>query len=160
MAHNHEIYDDGTHFTVDPLTRELRLASAFKNKIVQNDHNSERITFVLPRYIDGHDMLQCNCAEVHYVNIEAGTGTESEGCCRIHDLKENPLDRNTAVCTWLISRNATKYSGSLHFLLRFSCISEEDTEYAWSTAIYSQITVAEGFCYSNETVEKYNADSK
>lgn len=155
MNHYHKVSDSGAQFVVDADTRTIRLASAAKMKIVQNDHNSERLTFVLPRHIDGHDMLACHRAEVHYVNTEAGTGREASGRYIIEDLQIDQSDPCKVICTWLISRNATEYVGTLRFLLRFSCFGEEDTEYVWSTAIYSAIHICEGLFCDDDVIEKY-----
>lgn len=155
MAHNHEIYDSGSYFTIDPQTRMMRTASGIRPRIVQNDHNSERFTFSLPRLIEGHDMLTCDRVEVHYLNIEAGTGEKSEGFCTVDDLRNDPKDQTGLLCSWLISRNATKYVGTLSFLLRFVCVSAEDTEYVWQTAIYTGILVFEGFDFTQSEIEKY-----
>ena len=70
MSHIHSVYDGDTHFKIDPVTRQIENTSG-KVILMQNDHNSERFTFEIPRTIDGHDMSQCNAVEVHYINIDA-----------------------------------------------------------------------------------------
>lgn len=155
MAHNHYVYDNDAHFIVHPFTRTIRKAKSKTHTVIQNDHQSERITFEIPRYIDGHDMLNVTRAEIHYLNIEADTQAHQSGCYIADDLQVLPHDSKMIQCSWLLSRNATKYVGSLHFLLRFVCASEEDTDYVWSTAIYSEIKVAPGFSFSEEAVEAY-----
>ena len=80
MAHIHGVYDTDTHFIVDPVKKELTVAEGYeKVKVIQHDHNSERFTFELPRYIEGHDMSTCNKVEVHYLNICSQTKEESAG---------------------------------------------------------------------------------
>ena len=152
MAHNHHIYDTDVHFIVHPFTRTIRKVRAGTHTVIQNDHNSERFTFEIPRYIDGHDMLNVTRAEIHYLNIDACTEAHQTGCYIADDLQVLPHDKKMIQCTWLLSRNATKYVGSLHFLLRFVCASEEDTDYVWSTAIYSEVTIAPGFSFAEESV--------
>lgn len=155
MAHNHEVYDSGAYFVINPVTRKMCIKSAAKRKVVQHDHNSESFAFVLLRYIDGHDMLKCNRGEVHYRNIEAGTATVYEGCYLIRDIQLNPKDPSEVVCSWLISRNATQYKGALHFLVRFACITDDDTGYVWSTDLYKDVTVSEGLYCAEEVTETY-----
>ena len=156
MAHTHNVYDDGAHFIINPTTRLMKLASAAKNTVIQYDHNSERFTFELPRYIEGHDMLQCNCVEIHYLNIETGTKMQTEGLYLVEDLQVCPDEPDTLFCTWLISRNATKYVGKLHFLLRFACVTEDDTDYVWSTAIYSDVLISQGLYCAETILEQYS----
>lgn len=56
MAHKHPIYDTDPHFKIDGDTRVIINASDVKVALMQGDHNSERFTFEIPRYVDGHDM--------------------------------------------------------------------------------------------------------
>lgn len=155
MAHNHTISDSGAYFVVNPLTRTMQIAPDNMPKLIRNDHQSERITFSIPRYIDGHDMLNCNRAEIHYSNTETETGEYSEGFYLANDLHEDPKNKNRLLCSWLISRNATQYVGTLDFLLRLACVSEEDAEYVWNTAIFKSLKVSEGFDHSESEIEKY-----
>lgn len=62
----HNVYATDTHSSINPVTRAIKNASSKKATLMQNDHNSERFTFELPRYIEGYDMSLCNETEVHY----------------------------------------------------------------------------------------------
>ena len=77
MAHIHSIYDCDTHFVIDPVTREIKNESE-KTVIVQNDHNSERFSFELPKTIEGHDMSLCNVVQVHYLNTDKNNKEKHE----------------------------------------------------------------------------------
>jgi hypothetical protein len=72
MAHFQSVLDTDTRFSVDVVSRQIRNASSKKTILIQHDHNSERFTFELPRYIEGHDMSLCNKAEARYLNISSG----------------------------------------------------------------------------------------
>lgn len=62
-----------THiFLIDPVTRAITTSSE-KLHVMQFDHNSERLTFEMPRYIEGHDMSVCNQVEAHFLNIDGKT---------------------------------------------------------------------------------------
>jgi hypothetical protein len=143
MAHEHLIYDDDPHFIIDPDTREIVYESNEKVVLIQNDHNSERFTFDLPKIIDGHDMSTCNAIQVHYVNVGSG-GLRSTGVYEILDIQESDADKDILVCSWLIARDATTHVGSLSFILRFACTSEGGViEYDWHTAMYTGITISQ-----------------
>lgn len=140
MAHKHSVYDTDYHFPIDPVTRTIKNLCG-KVTLIQYDHNSERITFEIPRYIDGHDMSLCNQSEVHYNNIS--NGKTNPGVYPISDLQVDPTDENVVICSWLISHNATQLIGRLAFVVRFACVSEDAVvEYAWNTVPYSEIKVA------------------
>lgn len=153
MAHIHGVYDTDGHFIVDPDTRVMKNVSESKITIMQYDHNSERITFELPRYVDEHDMSECNIVEIHYTN--KGATEQNEGVYTVDDLQVSPEDENTVICSWLVSQNATKLAGPLHFLIRFACTTNSEIDYAWSTAPYAGLSVTRGIYNTNTVVEQH-----
>jgi hypothetical protein len=153
----HTVHDTDTHFSIDPITRTLKNETCPKNVLIQHDHNSERFTFELPRYIEGHDMSKCDVAQVHFLNIDVQTKEQSSGVYEIEDLGISPDGDDVVICSWLISGNATKYVGSLNFLLRFSCVKDDGTVYyVWNTAIYSTIQVSSGIYNGDVVFEEYS----
>lgn len=156
MALKHSVYDTDTHFSINPITRALQNESHSKTSLIQYDHNSERFTFEIPRYIEGHDMSQCDSIQVHYNNINANTKEQSRGMYEVDDMQISPEDDNVVILSWLISHNATKHVGSLNFLVRFACTNAEGKiVYAWNTAVYSGISVSTGINNSEVIVEEY-----
>lgn len=151
MAHLHSVYDTDVHFSIDAVSRAIKNEAPKKTTVVQRDHNSERFTFELPRYIEGHDMSECNKVEVHYLNVGSSAGEKTAGVYEVEDLQVAPDDENIVICTWLLSGNATQFAGQLSFLLRFCCLTGEVVDYAWHTAIYSDFYVSKGL-YSSETI--------
>lgn len=164
MGHTHAVFDGDTRFVIDAATRTIKSESSGKAAVMQYDHNSERLTFEVPRYIEKHDMSLCNRVEVHYLNIESGTRKEHSGVYVVNDLFISPDDENIVVCSWLVSQNATQYNGKLNFLLRFCCVEDGVIEYSWNTAVYSGLTVSEGIDASGmfeteyvEIIERWKA---
>lgn len=145
MAHKHSVYDTDNHFKINGITRAITDVSNSKTAVVQYDHNSERFTFELPRFIEGHDMMKCNEVQVHWKN-----GTAS-GVYVVTDFQVSPENAEVVVCSWLISKSATQFAGTLEFLLRFACITEFKPDYVWNTAIYTRINVLAGMFNKNET---------
>lgn len=156
MGHIHSVYDTDKHFTIDPATRLLVNQNPNKNSIMQFDHNSERITFDLPRMVDGHDMMTCNRVEVHYLNIDAQTKESKPGLYEVDDLAISPAGEDTVICSWLVSRNATQLVGPLWFRVTFHCVTEADSpDYSWSTAVYKGLSVADGINNSDWVAEEF-----
>ena len=156
MAHLHSIYDTDKHFVIDAISRVIKNNSPSKTTLIQYDHNSERFSFEIPRYIEGHDMSLCNSVEVHYTNSDNATKQQNDGIYVIEDLQLSPDDENIVIFSWLISRNATFYAGSLQFLIRFACLSENDVvDYVWNTLTYSGISISKGIYNSNIVAEHY-----
>ena len=155
MAHAHIVSDSDNHFIIDPITRQLTNSSK-KTILMKTDHNSEQFTFELPRMVEGHDMSTCNKVEVHYININSKTRQQSAGIYNVVDFDVDAEDDTKVLGTWLVSRNATQYAGSLNFVIRFACVSEGAVEeYSWNTGIYTGITISDGICNTETVVEEY-----
>lgn len=154
MAHQHSVYDVDTHFKIDAVTRQITSEAGAKTTIMQYDHNSERFTFELPRYIEGHDMKLCTKVEVHYINVARDKTTHSD-VYEVQDFQLSPVSEDIVIGSWLISQNATGLAGLLSFALRFTCLTDGQLGYVWSTAVYDKITVSDGIYNSEIVVEQY-----
>lgn len=155
MAHLHNVFDSDNRFRIDPITRAITNESG-KIKLVQHDHNSERFTFEVPRLVDGHDMSLCTKVEIHYLNVSASNSEQSADVYLVNDATVDEWDEDKVVFSWLISANATKYSGTLNFLVRFVCLDGETIEYAWNTAIFSDITIDNGMDNGEAVIAEYS----
>ena len=155
MSHLHSINDGDNKFIVDGISRVIKNTSTSKTTVMQFDHNSEIFTFEVPRYIEGHDMMECNRVEVHYLNIDTATKDENEGIYVVNDLQVNPEDETKLTCSWVISQGATGLVGSLNFLLRFICSTDGVLDYVWNTAIHSSIYVSKGIYNQDIVAESY-----
>lgn len=156
MAHIHSVYDTDTHFSIDPINRKMKNESSIKTQLIQYDHNSERFTFEMPRFVEGHDMMLCNRVEIQFLNIDAATKAQNKGLYLVDDLQLSPADENIVICSWLISQAATQLVGSLNFLVRFMCCSDPDiVDYSWNTAIYTNISVSSGINATDELATEY-----
>lgn len=131
MGHKHPVYDTDTHFSINPVTRIIKNESSRKTKLVQGDH-------------EGHDMSVCNVVEVHYLNIDSTTKDQNSGLYTVEDLQTSPEDEAKVICSWLISENATELVGPLNFLVRFRCVENDYTTYAWNTAVHSDVSISNG----------------
>ena len=149
-VHSHPVPDTDAYFVIDPITKQIENTNRKNTVIMQYTHNSERLTFELPRYIDGHDMLECTSVTVNADNVEA---VESDGVEEVEprvnpdapditDLRIHPNDPEKAICSWLISRNSTQLAGILSFHIEFKCVdSNGNVVYEWSTDNYDEIEV-------------------
>lgn len=157
MAHLHPVYDTDPHFSIDSTTRAITYESKDKLVLVQGDHNSQRYTFEVPRYVDGHDMMLCDSVRIHYINISSGSSRSREnGVYEVTDMQVAPDDeQGTVVLSWLVSCNATKYVGTLNFVIRFACTSESEIEYAWSTTIFNAVAIIASIDNGELVVEQY-----
>lgn len=163
MAHEHSVYDNDKHFRIDPVTRQIENTSD-KVVLIQHDHDSERFTFEIPKTVEDHDMSLCNVVQIHYLNIEAATKTDNEGIYEVDDLQSKNIinqqgeKEDVVVFSWLISRNATQYVGSLNFVVRFKCVANDGTvTYEWATAIHKGIAVSDSI-YNSEVIASEYAD--
>jgi hypothetical protein len=146
MNHNleHKVIDSDVLFNVDPFTRKITSEDSQKNIIMQGDHSCERFTFKIPRFIEGHDMSECNVVQVCYINAE-NKKKDNKYITGVYLVNDVELDEGNEclTCSWLISSNATKYAGTLSFMVRLSCLTGTNVDYRWNSDIYSNIYVSE-----------------
>lgn len=153
MEHKHPVFDTDTHFTIDPITRQIKNASHKKTTLMQFDHNSERFTFECPRYIEAHDMSECNKVEVHYLNIDGNR--QNSGVYVVDDFQVMDGDETQVTCSWVISSNATQLAGTLSFLLRFLCVDGDIITYSWNTDMFTAQKVSKGIDASGAFETEY-----
>ena len=150
MAHTDKIRDTESHFKIDPSTRSIAVESASNNILVQHDHNSERFTFDVPRYVDGHDMSESTSVRIHYRNASSGNLEKTDGVYFPDDVAVSEDDENTVTFSWLLSAATTQYLGYLHFSVQFVCLDGEMVEYAWNTGVYKDVTIIESINNTEE----------
>ncbi len=140
MAHPHSITDTDRHFVIDPVKKTISNESG-KLFIAKGDHNSERYTFEVPRYVEEHDMSVSTQIEVHYSNY---IRTKKEMFNDMYPVLTADISttNNKVFFSWLVSGNATRLVGSLSFSVTFNCFDDEgNMVYSWSTGIYESISV-------------------
>lgn len=122
--HLHAVTDRDSRFIIDPNTGQIQNLSG-KESIRQFSHSSERFSFELPRYIEGHDMPLCNVVEVQFTNKDEKGAQNRTGIYQVKDLEavtpEATGEEETAVFSWLIRRNSTQLAGGLEFQLCVVC---------------------------------------
>ena len=156
MVHGHHIIDTDSNFTVDLDSRAVTNADMKKVALMQKDHNSERFTFKMDRFIEGHDLLFCNKIEVHYDNADSNRSKVSHGVYLVDDLALCADDENKITFSWLISENATTFAGSLNFLISFVCVDKDgNVIYRWNTGINNTISITAGINNGESIVEIY-----
>lgn len=151
MSHRQKIRDTETHFIINPETRKITTASAGNNTLVQNDHNSERYTFEIPRSVDGHDMFESTEVRIHYRNITSSKMVKASGVYIPDDLALSE-DEETVTFSWLISSAATQHIGQLHFSIQFLCLDGNTIDYSWNTGVYTDVKIIESFNNTEEVI--------
>lgn len=153
--HKEVVNDTDSYFSINAITRSVVCEQQKKTILMQGDHNSERFTFELPRYIEDHDMELCNKVEIHYINVNGSTRESNPGVYAVEDyqITENG-DKMTF--SWLVSENATVHAGTLSFLVLFACVDEAGVNtYRWYTGINSSITISAGMNNAEVVIEPF-----
>lgn len=106
---------------------------------VQYDHDVETVTFDCPRYWDGLDMSKMNIY-VNYMRKDRYVDSY-----KTTDIMVDTADPNVMHFNWTISRNVSKVSGGLKFLV---CIKKSDAEgfeiNHWNSELNNEMYVSEG----------------
>lgn len=153
MAHTHPVVDSDSRFVINSTTREISTTSD-KLELIQGDHQSERITFEIPRIVEGHDMSLSDRIEVHYINIDRKTNATSRD---IYIIDDAAVDGDKLTFSWLISGNATKYYGRLNFIILFECLDPDGNyTYKWNTEICKLLTIGESISNTSAVIEDHS----
>jgi len=158
-------------FTINPEDRsiihvvwdkaEQEFVETEKHTLMQYETNSTKMVFDIPRYINGHDMRECNIVQIHYRNSGATTSEKRRDIYNVTDLEVYPnttdYDGEEVLrFSWDISNNATQYAGNIEFVVHFICTdagANADPKdpstygvilYNWSTAICEVLQVMKG----------------
>lgn len=146
MNHNTGIRDQDPYFEIATDTRKVVNKSTTKTAIMQFDHNSERFTFSADRFIENHDMTECDSIEIHYLNESLIDKEIVSGMYKVGDVSVDPDDDTKIIFTWLLSQNVTRQAGALTFIIRFVCLdSDKKPSYIWSTRKFKGFSVEDGF---------------
>ena len=153
MAHTHPVIDSDSRFVINSITREISTTSD-KLELIQGDHQSERITFEIPKIVEGHDMSLSDRIEVHYINIDRRTNATSRD---VYIIDDAAVDGDKLTFSWLISGNATKYYGRLNFIILFECLDPDGNyTYKWNTEICKLLTIGEGISNTSAVIEDHS----
>ena len=158
MSHTHTMKDTDPVFYIDADSRTIKSTYEGSVTLVKGDHNSEIFTFEMDRYIDEHDLKQCNKVEVHYINIDANNSkNKNYGIYTVTDLTVDPSDSEGILFTWKVPITATTYAGALSFVVRFECTEGEEILYAWNTTPCNEVSVLDSI-YNTEFIEEEYTD--
>ena len=144
MSHSSKIKDTETHFIINPETRTITNDFKGNNTIVQGDHNSERFTFDIPRYVDGHDMSEVSDISINFRNAATSNILIYNGTYKPDDVAIGGENEDIVTFSWLLSSDTTQYVGNLLFSIQFVCLNDKgEVTYVWNTGVYKDIAVIE-----------------
>lgn len=112
--------------TVDWSSRQLKLPADYQSFLcVQGDHQASTIWFCTERYFDGVDLADMTCV-VEYINA----GGES----RIYPVLDldTTTDPEKIYVGWKVATGATKYAGTINFVLRFYAVDSAKGVYVYN----------------------------
>ena len=155
VDHKHVVPDSDTYFIIDPYTRQIENTNYQKTVLMRGDHNSERFTFELPRYVDGHDMSLCNRVIVHFDNVGDSIENVYSDVAYMDDLRINPDKPDTVISSWLIRREATQIVGLLSFSLQYQCVEGDEVTYEWNTDSCDEIEIRKSKSNGEAAIIKY-----
>ena len=145
MAHStHTVIDDDKQFIIDANTRKITNLTNSNPSIMQFDHNSEELSFQVPRIMEGHDMMQCDELQIIFKNTGVGVGipkgTFSFGVEVITNRVLNEAE-DVINFSWKVSEEATMYPGTLTFQFKFTCYDKDEETYRLLTDQFAFITI-------------------
>ena len=176
--HVHPVVDENSDgiFVIDPVSRKITLEVDgtpvyFGGPvIVKGDINSERLTFKIPKVIEGHDMSSCDTVRIHYITINPETSAQYPDVYDVLKKDITPDGNDYLRFSWLIDQYVTRYASPVSFVVQFACtravtVGEEQKlvyDYSWSTVPYTELNVSDGFTNNKSEdadafVDQYNS---
>lgn len=130
---------------IDLSTRKINAPDFLS---VQYDHNAEIIYFKCDRYFENMDLTNCVCI-IQYQNAEHKVGNrtvQDSGMFWVpyFDLSHYDIDEETGlaipkiIIPWSIGGLATKYPGTINYIVRFYRINHDGTTYLYNMS--TQVT--------------------
>lgn len=148
MPHDHFLVDDDNRFIIDGSTRQITNLTGVRPSVMQYDHNSEKLVFQMPRYVEGHDICQCDVVKIMYKNAGKGTSASTRPVIAdvetITDIAPDENDDTIVAFSWTIPELATIYAGTITFQFKFVCFGETEDDppkFRWYTDQYSFVEV-------------------
>ena len=126
------ISDDGAPIQI--VSRDIIMPDVSGDIAVEQDSNSQILTFTLPRYYQNTDLSQ-KVISIKYKNAK-GESDRSRASNVI-------VEENTIHFGWLLSGSVTSKSGIVRFAIEFLGYNEKEEFYCWSTKP-AQFYVEEG----------------
>lgn len=106
--------------------------------------NSQFLTFSLPRYQDGFDLMNA-IIQIYYINSEGGSAFARPINVRYNDFEIR--------IGWLLDKYATSVAGKLKFEIQAIGHNSKGDEYRWVTRPNDQLIILESLMLDGEPVE-------
>lgn len=128
--------------TIDAKTRGIFVPSTIVVGGVQSDKNAERIKFSCPKIVGDNLDLSKFSVRINFENVSSVDFNVSIKDQYICD--DVAVDGENVTFSWLIGRNATRYMGTIRFIVcAVKTDSDSNISVEWNTAI-AEVPVLEG----------------
>ena len=155
--------DVSARLVIDPITKTI--APKYRKSkgvyVAKGDHNSVRLAFEMPRYVDGFDMsADENIIHIHYANMDKKAENISRGVSDAVERKVEKDENDEDILTfkWLIPNTATKYAGLVSIGITFEQYENDNGKVvekcSWSTAPYGNTKIWDSHDFSSVVVER------
>jgi hypothetical protein len=152
MSENY-IIDDDTIIRIDTKTKNFETDVLKNTTLIKGEHQSERLTFCMNRFVENKDLLECDKIRIHYINV-GSSNNSSKGVYTVTDATQTSTDE--IQFSWLISQNVTLYSGIVRFVIKFTNVDDDNKiTYLWSTNINKDLSVSDGLDCDGVVDEEY-----
>lgn len=141
------IEDNDSPIEIDAETKEIMVPGGFITEVaVVGDHNSNAITFLCPKLIENHNILECSQKFIRWEN------GQYNGIFKITSDYINETERDNVPCvkiTWEIDKYVTIKEGPISFSICFRDVDTDDDNnkkvvYQWSTKVCNNFSIGKG----------------
>lgn len=137
--------EDGKLLIIDNDLRKISIPRSVKMLGVESDEDVLRLRFRMPRMCGDTDLSDF-VIRINYVN--------AKGIGDIYTVSDTSIADDTITFSWLISRNATAYKGSVRFIVCLKLYDETGLLIKEYNTTVSSLPVLEGLEVSDIIIEQ------
>lgn len=130
-----EASGERVYCTIDPSTRQISVPAEYSILGVESDENVERIWFQCPRIVGDNIDLSTLQLRVNYQNANSQKDQ--------YIVTDMQVEGDNIIFSWLLSRKATAYRGTVSFIVCAVKVSGETIQNEWNTTL-AQSEVLQG----------------
>ena len=121
-----ELTDDEELLEIDDTDRVIKIPNGFNKQIaISNDQNSEIVTFLCPKVIEGYDVYQNLIDNKLHCFVKWENFNGEVGTYEISKIVESSSEKMTL--EWVVERSVAAVEGQLKFSIGFYGYSVNDS---------------------------------
>lgn len=160
MENNEKIEDEEEQiFKIDNELRQIMIPPGISHLGVESDDDVKRIKFQMPRLYGEFDLSDFEI-KINFVNRKKVNNSyvQNSYVSDYYIVEDKTVDGDYIRFSWMIKRNAAKYTGDTRFVVCLRKTDEEGIVQQEFNTTVAQLNVLEGLEVDNPAIEEHEMD--